>query len=336
VQWELDPLVGVRPLRFGMSPDEVAAALGDVANPWGAAGGGAGWQMYGDTGITAIYEQGPRLAAVDLPGRKGPLVRFRDIQLIGRVPSEVRADLHELAGQDLTAIRVNWSGDPEVRAWGLSMGAQQAWETSPDGYTERRDALLTNALLVGPELAEDPYRSADVIERRFVRWQEHNPGSWPVKPGQERPRWYWMPRKGVGPLRFGMSRPQVKAALNDELPTYRDGRLLGRPNSDRFDQAGVTAHYWTENGGQVLAAVTVHGRTGPLVSIAGTELIGRSVESVEEFLCQCAESDGVYLRFGPSGDLTLDGLNIWIRAARAGDVAVSEARFCAEGWEWDN
>jgi hypothetical protein len=79
----------------------------------------------------------------------------------------------------------------------------------------------------------------------------------------------------------------------------------------------------------------VHGRTGPQVSYAGTELIGRSVAAVEAFLCLRAEIDQEELRYGPAGDLTLTGLNVWIRAARAGDVVVSEARFCTEGWEDD-
>lgn len=32
-------------------------------------------------------------------------------------------------------------------------------------------------------------------------------------------------------------------------------------------------------------------------------------------------------------DLGVDGMNMYIRAARAGDAAVSGARFCAADWE---
>ncbi|MDX2644912.1 hypothetical protein PV341_15345 [Streptomyces sp. PA03-1a] len=34
-----------------------------------------------------------------------------------------------------------------------------------------------------------------------------------------------------------------------------------------------------------------------------------------------------------SGDLGPNGLNMYVRSARAGDVMVSEARLCAAGWE---
>jgi hypothetical protein len=246
-RWVLDPLVGVGPLRFGMSPGQVEAALDDVAHISQGVGTNQGWQRYDETGITVIYGHGSRLAAVAFDTTGGPLVRLRDIELIGRVPSEVRSDLHKLAQREGATIWVNWSGDPEVATWGLSMGVT-VWRASPGGFAERQDALLTDALVVGPELAEDPYLSGPVLLWRDARWNEPNPGPWPVKADRDRPRWDWAPLKGVGPLRFGMNPRQVAAALNGEIPAARNEHLRWPEHTDRFDQAGVTAHYWNEEG----------------------------------------------------------------------------------------
>lgn len=336
-QWMLDPLVGVGPLRFGMSPDQVEAAL-DGALPTVSAGLES-WQRYGDVGVTGIYEQGPRLVAVAIDACHGPQIRLRDIDLIARVPSDARSDIRDLARWEEAALRVNWSGDPEVADWGLSMGAVQEWGMSPAGFAERRDTLLTDALLVCSELAEDPYRAESVIRWRDVRELESNPGAWPVKPDRDRPYWDWAPLIRVGPLRFGMSPQQVAAVLDGEVPAARQGhfswRVVGQwyLNEERFDQAGVTAHYWNPEGRPTLGAVTVHGRTGPQVSYAGIQLIGRTVSAIDAVLIQRAENDEIGLVIGCGGDLGPDGLNMYVRATRAGDTVVSEARFCAEGWE---
>ncbi|CAM5451782.1 hypothetical protein SMICM304S_03712 [Streptomyces microflavus] len=50
-------------------------------------------------------------------------VRLREVELIARVPSQARAEIDSLARQEVPAVRVNWSGDPEIVAWGVSMGA---------------------------------------------------------------------------------------------------------------------------------------------------------------------------------------------------------------------
>ncbi|MFE5586974.1 hypothetical protein [Kitasatospora sp. NPDC056531] len=95
-----------------MSPDQVKAALdGAVAGVSRGSGDCSSWQRYGDTGVTAIYGPGPRLDAMS-----GPPVRLRDVELIARAPSEVGADLRELARREGLPVRVNRSGDPEVAA----------------------------------------------------------------------------------------------------------------------------------------------------------------------------------------------------------------------------
>ncbi|MFF9427147.1 hypothetical protein [Streptomyces sp. NPDC014746] len=116
-QWVLDPLAGVGPLRFGMRSDQVKAALGG-ATP-GVSQGSDGrelWQRYSDEGVTAIYGPEPQLVAVAVDGMGRPQVQVGDVELIARVPSEARKDIHELAHRQSAAVRVNWSGDPEVAA----------------------------------------------------------------------------------------------------------------------------------------------------------------------------------------------------------------------------
>lgn len=343
-QWVLEPLVGVGPLRFGMNPDQVASALdGATAYVSTGLGSGVGWGDYSDWGVTAVYGEDSGLVAVAIDAMDGPLVRLRSVELIARVPSEVRADIHALALREGASVRVNWSGDPEVAAWGVSMGAAPELGLSPEGYTQRRDTMITYALLVGPELAEDPYTSEPVIRWSDVREKAPNPGAWPVKAEQDRPHWDWTPLEGIGPLWFGMNPEQVAAALN-EVPAARHGRYpFGQPwegfgtwmlHDDRFDTVGVTAHYSCGFGTPpTLGAVTVHGRTGPQVAFDGIRLIGMPVSTIDAALERLAENEEMGLVVGCGGDFGPNGLNMYVRATRAGDNVVSEARFCQEKWE---
>ncbi|WP_344625507.1 hypothetical protein [Kitasatospora arboriphila] len=340
-RWVIDPLAGIGPLRFGMSPDRVKAALegADVLCSQSTEGG-LSWQQYRGAGVTAIYGPGPRLVAVAVDALSGPLVRLGDVQLIARVPSEVCADIHELARRHGVSVRVNRGGDPEVAAWGLSMGAVQDWGLSAEGYAERRDTVITDALVVGPEQAEDPYTATPVIRWHDVRDAETNSGTWPVTPDRDRPRWDWTPLERVGPLGFGMSPHQVAAALDGEAPAARRGwyRWSGHGEGqwnlreEQFDAAGVTAHYWYLEGFPVLAAVTVHGRTGPQVDLEGIRLIGRPVSEVDAEVIQYIEDRGTG-RLVYGGGPGPEGLNMYVRATRAGDTVVSGARFFAPDWE---
>ncbi|MCX5300315.1 hypothetical protein OG898_28180 [Streptomyces sp. NBC_00193] len=278
--------------------------------------------------------------AVD--GLAGPRVEVGDVELIARVPSEAHADIHELARRQGAEVRVNWSGDPEIAAWGVSMGTVPERILHSKGYTARTDKVISSALLVASELAQDPYGAAPVIAWQDVCERAANPGAWPVRPVVDRPRWEWTPLQSVGPLRFGMNPLQVAAALGGEAPAARRGhfpyafyRQSGQwmLNEDEFDEAGVTAHYWNRVGGPTLGAVTVHGCTGPQVAFDGLDLIGGSVVAIDDALVQRAENEEMGLVVGCGGDMGPDGLNMYVRAARAGDISVSEARFCTADWE---
>ncbi|MFJ9454980.1 hypothetical protein ACIRST_07870 [Kitasatospora sp. NPDC101447] len=348
-QWVLDPLVGVGPLRFGMSPDEVAAALAGAV-VWVArrAGGEPVRQDYHDLGVTAFFGPEPRLLAVAIDELAEPRVRLRGVELIARVPSEVRADLHELARRERVAVRENRSGDPEVAAWGVSMDTGQEWGRAPEGYVQRTSRAITGALLLGPELAGDPHGPGPVRDWSRARAEDAYSGTWQVTADEARPRWDCTPLEGVGPLRFGMSPAEVAAALGGEIPSARLGShpWAGWPSpyaqdaqwnlgADVFDGTGVTAHYGGGFGAPALAAVTVHGRTGPRIEYAGIRLIGRPVADVDADIARHAEERDLGLRVTCAGDQGPDGTGIYVRAARAGDIMLSEARFCIEDWQED-
>ncbi|MER7668792.1 hypothetical protein ABTY61_09995 [Kitasatospora sp. NPDC096128] len=343
----LDPLVGVGPLRFGMRPREVEAALeGTAAGSSWSADEQAPWRHYRDLGVTAFYGPGPSLVAVAVDGLRGPSVGLRDVELIARVPSELRADLLELARVEGAPVRVNRGGEPEVAAWGVSMGATHEWKVAVAGHIERTSRAITSALLVGPELAEDPSGAEPVVRWRGVREWEAESGERPVTPGRERPRWGCVPLESVGPLRFGMTPSQVAAALSGAEPAVRRGsfpeswsRLPPEAgqwflSEDVFDGLGVTAHYGYWSNAPVLGAVTVHAFAGPQVEWEGVRLIGRPVSEVEAELCQYIEGQGMGLRILPTGDQGPDGENWYVRAVRAGDTMLSEVQFCAEEW-WE-
>ncbi|MFF4790215.1 hypothetical protein ACFY2M_10705 [Streptomyces sp. NPDC001276] len=166
---------------------------------------GMSWGRYQETGLTCIYDRGMILVAVEVDALAGPLVRFGEVKLIGRVPSEVRADIRELARREGTAVRVNWSGDPEIVAWGVSMGTAQGWGVSAEGYLERKDAVVTSALLVGPELADDPYATAPVMHAKVAVDHSHRKPRMAAATATDRPlrarpwlvhRARWQDRRG--------------------------------------------------------------------------------------------------------------------------------------------
>ncbi|MFD9687996.1 hypothetical protein ACFXPX_22115 [Kitasatospora sp. NPDC059146] len=343
----LDPLVGVGPLRFGMSREEVESALDQVVpDPAWDRGGSAPWQEYRDEGVTVFYGPGSRLVAVAIDALSGPLVRLRGVELIARVPSEARVDLLEVARQEGRSVGVNRGGDPEVAGWGVSMGADQEWGRAAEGHNERRNRAITTALLVGPELATDPYGSEPVVRWRGVRKVGAKAGAWLSTSGRERPRWGWTPMESVGPLRFGMSPSQVAAALGGAAPAAREGAYprswpsvppeagQWRLHEDVFEETGVTAHYGYWADVPVLGAVTVHGLTGPQIEFEGIPLIGRPVADVDADIIRHIEDRGAGLRLTCAGDQGPDGTNMYVRAVRAGDTMLSEARFCVEEW-WE-
>ncbi|MGW6974268.1 hypothetical protein [Streptomyces sp. NPDC054952] len=68
-------------------------------------------------------------------------------------------------------------------------------------------------------------------------------------------------------------------------------------------------------------------------SLSDIQLIGRTVSRVDAALIQYIEQRRMRLLYGCGGDIGSDALNMSVRATRAGDTTVSEARFFAPEWE---
>src|SRR6478609_9432076 len=125
--WVLEPLVGVGPLRFGMSPEQVNTARGED-DPHGVfSGGGRSWSRYRQHVVSAIFGSREQLVAVGVNANRGPLVLLEGMALVDRTPSEVRADISRLALQRGVKEMTNAEGEQDVPAWGISVGAVQQW-----------------------------------------------------------------------------------------------------------------------------------------------------------------------------------------------------------------
>ncbi|MGW4380077.1 hypothetical protein [Kitasatospora sp. NPDC004531] len=358
LRWVLDPLVGVGPLRFGMDPQQVQDALGERGSharrtgDWMPEGGQLVAERYNEPGLTAFYGPGPRLAAVAISATSGPLVRLGDVELVAEVPSVASADLRRLALQERAEARANRYGEAEVPAWGISLGVSQEMGLDADGCGQRLDTVITGLLATGPAWAEDFWNAEPVAEWFRFHDERADPGPWPVTPAGDRPRWQCTPLEGVGPLRFGMSPEQVSAALDGEVPTQSWGHHpfpvgspwedLGTPDEwhvskEYYARAGVSAHYLYASAtgrGSALAQVNVHGRTGPLVSLYGIELIGRKPTEVDADIVRHVQERDLMLRIGNDSDLGPGDSEVWVRAERAGDASVSAASFCVKDLEY--
>ncbi|MFG2823337.1 hypothetical protein ACGFX4_28400 [Kitasatospora sp. NPDC048365] len=348
--WVLEPLTGVGPLRFGMSPEQVNVALGEDAPHGVLSGGQRQWSWYRQHLVSAIFGPGEQLVAVGINANRGPLVLWEGVVLVGRAPSEVRADVSRLALRHGVKEVPNAEGERDVPAWGISVGAVQQYLPDAEGFLQRGDAMVTDLLVTGPGLAEDPYGDKTVASwRSNSRRRAPEPGPWPVRPERDRPRWECVPLVGVGPLRFGMTPEQVSAALGGETASsrgtyhpYPAGSLWedqGDPAEEwlveeRFEAAGVRVHYpwWEQGRGPFLGAVTALGRSGPQVLLDGIPLVGRPVTAVEADIGRYLTDNDLGLRLLVSGDQEIYGLGVTVRAARVGDSVISEARLGSEQW----
>jgi hypothetical protein len=132
-QWVFEPLAGVGPLRFGMTTEQAGAALD-------------GWRMWvspaqrsfegdlraeflrpGDPSyriaVNAYFGATEGLVCVVSDALCGPQVLLGGVALVGRVPSELEAEL--LPPRDFVAL-CSPEGNATVEEWGLTMRVQRA------------------------------------------------------------------------------------------------------------------------------------------------------------------------------------------------------------------
>ncbi|MFI5985531.1 hypothetical protein ACIBEA_32320 [Streptomyces sp. NPDC051555] len=154
-RWTSDPFVRVGPLRFGMRPDEVSAALSDVTaesqryvHRHPAAGGAPAVVTEGDYrefGLKLYYREG-RLAAVVVDALRGPQVSAGAMALVGRVPSVVERWLVERAEAAGPRAELSYldAGVPGSDSLGVVIDVQRAG-----------DGLLTRPVFVPEEALDD-------------------------------------------------------------------------------------------------------------------------------------------------------------------------------------
>ncbi|MEU5900242.1 hypothetical protein [Streptomyces venezuelae] len=135
-RWSLEPFESVGPLRFGMRPEQVTAALGDIVRtPQRHTRAALSPHRYGTVkgecwglGLTFYYGQEERLRGISVDALKGPQVYADGVALVGRTPSELEQWIVDRAG-----IREPYSelfyvnlGEPGSRSLGVVIGVQRA------------------------------------------------------------------------------------------------------------------------------------------------------------------------------------------------------------------
>ncbi|MEV4524096.1 MULTISPECIES: hypothetical protein [Micromonospora] len=125
--WSFVPMASVGPLRFGMSSDKVAAALGG-GEPAGRGCGscrGESYETFTDAGVSAYYTD-RMLYCIAVDALNGPQVTLDGVALVGRVPSEVEQWAWGQADRCERELRYTHAADPELADLGLIIRAQRA------------------------------------------------------------------------------------------------------------------------------------------------------------------------------------------------------------------
>jgi len=135
-QWEYRPSVAVGPLRFGMSPDEVTAALPGLQGAIEVANRGyhdtrkielrtPGPHQFRAT-LTAYFTGADGLFTVVPDAQFGPQVTLDGIRLVARVPSALQTELLDHAKERGIIARLAPEGDIELADLGITMRVQRA------------------------------------------------------------------------------------------------------------------------------------------------------------------------------------------------------------------
>jgi hypothetical protein len=156
VQWTLDPLKAVGPLRFGMTHDDVVAALDGLmrASSWGGAYGGPIQRAYFSFAgvvsgpvVTCFYdEDDATLGCVAVSALHGPQVTLDNLRLVGRVPSELETEFDEYTAAHGLGLYYSQHADPASQDLGLVLRAQRAG-----------DIMLSRPVFVAAAWAERCY-----------------------------------------------------------------------------------------------------------------------------------------------------------------------------------
>ncbi|WLQ43055.1 hypothetical protein P8A22_25870 [Streptomyces laculatispora] len=142
-RWEWMPEVGAGPLRFGMSPTDVAVALQVVA-PQEKVGGPYGQENFAD-GVKVFYDEG-RLACVSLDAVVGPQAFLAGWALAGRDPEQAHQFLLDHAEEHGNCLLYTSDESLALTDLGLLLRAQRVG-----------DVLLSRPLFVIEEWFDSEY-----------------------------------------------------------------------------------------------------------------------------------------------------------------------------------
>jgi len=196
LDWELTPLEGVGPLRFGMGVAEVAAAMSGMTEvrqfqpgPWTretlGVEFGRGSATSAEPSVYAYFID-DRLFCVAVDAVRGPQVTLWGRELTACVPADLEAFLLHSHRCGVMAVSYGPRGNPGVNDLGLVLRLQEAAR-----------GVVTRPVMVGRAWADrcvDDWEGA-IPECEWVGHQWPHPGgaaTWPP-PGHE-PHWGdWQP-----------------------------------------------------------------------------------------------------------------------------------------------
>ncbi|MGO4456626.1 hypothetical protein AB4039_04755 [Streptomyces sp. M-16] len=129
-EWTFTPYIGVGPLHFGMTAEEIAAALGEQPAVSSYTHDGEDRRLdfadFTTSGIRALFK-GDRLGCVAVNALTGPQVRLDAAPLTGCAPSQVEDWLvHRTVTRRPDSLTYSPAGDPVFADLGLAIRAQRA------------------------------------------------------------------------------------------------------------------------------------------------------------------------------------------------------------------
>ncbi|MFI8293020.1 hypothetical protein ACIGBL_28155 [Streptomyces sp. NPDC085614] len=149
--WVLNPLESVGPLRFGMSADEVRAALPGVfelksfsAEPFYP--DVYGLQLGFHPAVPAVYmyfNRADQLFSVAADASHGPRVTLEGLELTGRVPAVLEDTIFDLYSSPVRGVSYGPRGNPGINDIGMVLRVQ-----------DTASGVLTRPVLVGREWAD--------------------------------------------------------------------------------------------------------------------------------------------------------------------------------------
>jgi hypothetical protein len=136
--WSFTPFERVGPLEFGMTHDDVPAAVrGDLnaavsQGTSGSQGWGEMWPArradatFSGPAVTAYYDESIGLAALAVDARRGPQVTLEGMSLVGRRPSSLEGEFTNYLVAQGMELRYSQFADPCSPQLGLLLRAQRA------------------------------------------------------------------------------------------------------------------------------------------------------------------------------------------------------------------